>query len=59
LFVTGAAQNQAKRICSGCPVRAECLIDALEHRHEYGIWGGLTERERRAILRRHAPVGSR
>lgn len=58
LFVQGAAQQQAKRICLLCPVVAECLADALDHRAEFGVWGGMTERERRAILRRHPAVTS-
>ncbi|MEU9256613.1 WhiB family transcriptional regulator [Streptomyces sp. NPDC048270] len=48
LFVDGAAQNKAKAICTGCPVRTECLAHALDHGIEHGIWGGTTERERRA-----------
>src|ERR671932_2883719 len=52
LFVQGAAQNRAKQVCLGCPVRTECLADALDNRVEFGVWGGLTERERRALLRR-------
>lgn len=58
LFVQGAAQNRAKAICMGCPVRTECLADALDHRIEFGVWGGMTERERRALLRRRPDVGS-
>ena len=52
LFVQGAAQNRAKLICMGCQVRTECLADALDNRVEFGVWGGMTERERRALLRR-------
>ena len=52
LFVQGAAQNRAKAVCMGCPVRTECLADALDNRVEFGVWGGMTERERRALLRR-------
>ncbi|MFE9360910.1 WhiB family transcriptional regulator [Streptomyces olivaceoviridis] len=52
LFVDGAAQNRAKALCTGCPVHTECLAHALDHRIEHGIWGGMTERERRALLRR-------
>ena len=52
LFVQGAAQNRAKAVCQGCFVRTECLADALDHRVEFGVWGGMTERERRALLRR-------
>ncbi len=58
LFVPGAAQNRAKALCTGCPVRTECLADALDNRTEFGIWGGMTERERRALLRRRPQVNS-
>lgn len=58
LFVQGAQQNIAKRICRGCPVRYECLADALDNRIEFGVWGGMTERERRAILKSHPNVPS-
>jgi WhiB family redox-sensing transcriptional regulator len=58
LFVQGAAQNRAKSICLGCPVRTECLADALDNRVEFGVWGGMTERERRALLRRRPDVQS-
>jgi WhiB family redox-sensing transcriptional regulator len=56
LFVQGAAQNRAKAICFGCPVRTECLADSLDHRVEFGVWGGMTERERRGLLRRRPNV---
>jgi len=58
LFVQGAAQNRAKHICRGCPVRTECLADALDNGIEFGVWGGMTERERRALLRRRPEVTS-
>jgi WhiB family redox-sensing transcriptional regulator len=58
LFVEGAAQNRAKAVCTGCPVRTECLAYALDQRIEHGIWGGMTERERRALLRRRPTVRS-
>src|SRR5215475_9233804 len=58
LFVQGAAQNRAKLICRGCTVRTECLADALDNRIEFGVWGGMTERERRALLRRRPDVTS-
>ena len=58
LFVTGAAQNRAKAVCLACPVRTECLSDALDNRVEFGVWGGMTERERRALLRRRPEVTS-
>ena len=58
LFVTGAAQKRATVICRGCPVVAECLTDALDNHMEFGIWGGLTERQRRALVRDHPEVVS-
>jgi WhiB family redox-sensing transcriptional regulator len=45
-------------ICRGCVVRTECLADALDNRIEFGVWGGMTERERRALLRRRPDVTS-
>ncbi|WP_336921443.1 WhiB family transcriptional regulator [Aquipuribacter sp. SD81] len=56
LFVQGAAQQQAKVLCRACPVRTECLAQALDTRTEFGVWGGLTERERRQLLRDHPEV---
>lgn len=47
----GASTRDAKRICSGCDVRAECLEYALAHDERFGIWGGLSERERRHLRR--------
>lgn len=58
LFAKGAAQQSAKTICQRCPVVAECMADALDNRTEYGVWGGMTERERRALLRRRPDVRS-
>jgi len=52
LFVRGAEQNRAKQRCGSCVVRAECLAEALDNQIEWGVWGGMTERERRALLRR-------
>ena len=46
--------DEGLKICRGCPVRQECLDWALETRIYYGIWGGMTERERRRLLRRSA-----
>ena len=53
LFVQGASQRQIRLRCYECEVRLECLADALESEANYGVWGGLTERERRAILRHY------
>ncbi len=58
LFVRGAEQHRVKQICTGCPVRTECLAEALDNEMEWGVWGGMTERERRALLRRRPNVQS-
>src|SRR5690625_2869841 len=58
LFVRGAAQRVARELCFRCPVRMECLADALDSHVNFGVWGGLTERERRALLRRYPQVPS-
>ncbi len=48
----GGSTREAKRVCSGCAVRAECLEYALANDERFGIWGGLSERERRRLRRR-------
>jgi WhiB family redox-sensing transcriptional regulator len=48
----GGSTREAKRICLGCEVRAECLEYALANDERFGIWGGLSERERRRLRRR-------
>ncbi len=58
LFVEGSAQREARSVCFACPVRLECLADALDSRMDFGVWGGMTERERRALLRRRPDVTS-
>ena len=58
LFVQGAQQSRAKMLCHGCLVRTECLAEALDNRIEFGVWGGMTERERRTLLRRRPDVAS-
>ncbi|MDP9497993.1 MAG: WhiB family transcriptional regulator [Actinomycetota bacterium] len=47
----GGSTREAKRICVGCTVKAECLEYALAHDERFGIWGGLSERERRRLKR--------
>ena len=47
----GGSTREAKRICLGCEVKDECLDYALAHDERFGIWGGLSERERRRIKR--------
>jgi WhiB family transcriptional regulator, redox-sensing transcriptional regulator len=58
LFVQGAAQRKAAVICRHCPVMQQCAADALDNQVEYGIWGGMTERQRRALLKQHPEVVS-
>ncbi|HET9564580.1 MAG TPA: WhiB family transcriptional regulator [Mycobacterium sp.] len=58
LFVRGAAQRKAAVICRHCPVILECGADALDNRVEFGVWGGMTERQRRALLKQHPEVVS-
>lgn len=47
----GGSTREAKKVCRGCEVRAECLEYALERDERFGIWGGLSERERRRLKR--------
>ncbi|WP_343572631.1 WhiB family transcriptional regulator [Mycobacterium sp.] len=47
----GGSTREAKKICLGCEVRSECLEYALAHDERFGIWGGLSERERRRLKR--------
>ncbi|MBL5975609.1 MAG: WhiB family transcriptional regulator [Candidatus Leucobacter sulfamidivorax] len=47
----GGSTREAKRICEGCEVRSECLDYALANDERFGIWGGLSERERRKLRR--------
>ncbi len=48
----GGSTREAKKVCTQCEVRAECLDYALAHDERFGIWGGLSERERRKLKRR-------
>ena len=50
----GASTREAKEVCRGCVVREDCLEYALANGEKFGIWGGLSERERRKIRRRRA-----
>ena len=45
----GGSTREAKRVCTTCEVRVECLEYALDHDERFGIWGGLSERERRRL----------
>lgn len=48
----GGSTREAKRVCTACEVRVECLEYALANDERFGIWGGLSERERRKLKRR-------
>uniref|UniRef100_UPI0038B3741C WhiB family transcriptional regulator n=1 Tax=Georgenia wutianyii TaxID=2585135 RepID=UPI0038B3741C len=48
----GGSTREAKRVCTSCEVRVECLEYALANDERFGIWGGLSERERRKLKRR-------
>ena len=50
----GASTREAKEVCRGCVVREQCLEYALAHGEKFGIWGGMSERERRRIRRARA-----
>ena len=52
----GESVRPAKRVCAGCEVRAECLQDALDRGERFGVWGGLSERERRTWPSSGAPA---
>nr|WP_148224286.1 WhiB family transcriptional regulator [Tropheryma whipplei] len=53
----GGSTREAKKVCSSCAVRSECLEYALENDERYGIWGGTSERERRILRQRRAASG--
>ena len=50
----GASTREAKEVCRGCVVQEDCLEYALANGEKFGIWGGLSERERRRIRRRRS-----
>jgi WhiB family transcriptional regulator, redox-sensing transcriptional regulator len=51
--------TEAKAVCRRCPVNAECLNWALTSGQDAGVWGGMSEDERRALKRRNARTGAR
>jgi WhiB family redox-sensing transcriptional regulator len=52
----GASTRKAKAVCRRCPVQEECLEYAVNNGEKFGIWGGLSERERRAIRKKRGIV---
>jgi WhiB family redox-sensing transcriptional regulator len=55
----GASTREAKAVCGGCVVREDCLEYALSNGEKFGIWGGLSERERRRVRRHRAMLAHR
>ena len=49
----GGSPRDAKRVCAKCEVREQCLKWAIDHDERFGIWGGMSERERRRYKREH------
>ncbi|WP_345641938.1 WhiB family transcriptional regulator [Streptomyces tremellae] len=47
----GSSTREAKRLCGACTEREACLAYALEHDERFGVWGGLSERERLGLRR--------
>ncbi len=58
IFVQGYAQRNAVAICRHCPVITQCGAEALDNRVAFGVWGGMTERQRQALLQKHPEVTS-
>jgi WhiB family transcriptional regulator, redox-sensing transcriptional regulator len=48
------SERRAKSICSRCPVQSDCLLLAMQSHADFGVWGGLTSRERRKLVRQPA-----
>lgn len=49
----GKSPKVAQHVCMACPVRTDCLTEALENNERHGIWGGTTETQRRSLRQRH------
>jgi len=54
----GASTREAKEVCRGCVVKQDCLEFALANGEKFGIWGGLSERERRKLRRKQREEGT-
>lgn len=55
----GASTRAAKAICRECQVRIDCLEFAIRNNEKFGIWGGMSERERRRVRRERQIAASR
>ncbi|MFE7517263.1 WhiB family transcriptional regulator [Streptomyces sp. NPDC057540] len=56
--VTATSTAYAKAICALCDSQPECLQQAMARREEYGVWGGLDEKERRSLRRKPRAAGA-
>lgn len=54
----GASTREAKEVCRSCVVREECLEYALQNSEKFGIWGGMSERERRKLRRQRSAAAA-
>lgn len=50
----GGSTREVKKVCASCPVRTECLDFALDHDERHGVWGGVSERQRRQLKKARA-----
>lgn len=55
----GASTRKAKAICGACEVKAECLESAIVNGEKFGIWGGMSERERRRVRKQRQVAAAR
>lgn len=53
----GSSTREAKEVCRGCVVRVDCLEFAIANGEKFGIWGGMSERERRRVRRARVQQG--
>jgi len=58
-FANGSVPKVARTVCGRCPVRAECLAWALDHDVRFGVWGGLSARQRSRLRRTGVPSNTR
>ena len=54
----GGSTKEAKEVCMACPVRKACLSFAIEYSEKQGVWGGMSERERRRLRLQKRAAGS-
>ena len=58
MFAHYTLQKQVAQLCVGCPVIRNCLAEALDGRINYGVWGGMTETQRRKLIKANPDVTS-